>query len=128
MTERIQEELELIRSFFPDLEYREQEHWVRIPAYPVPEAWGVTASEVAFKMPPGLPNEPPYGFWVHPPLALPGGGVPTNTSGPIATGFGDGWQQYSWAPEVWNPAEEVRQGTNMLDFARSIGDRLKEVN
>ncbi len=128
MTDRVRAELELIRTRFPDVEFQEASHWARVRSYPVPGDWGVEHVEIAFRVPPGLPGEQPYGFWVRPPLTLPGGGNPTDATGPIETGFGSGWQQFSWAPEVWQPGAEPRQGTNMLDWVRSFADRLAEVN
>ena len=78
--------------------------------------------------PQNLPGQEPYGFWVRPPLNLPGNNPPTNTSGPVATGFGDGWQQFSWSFDGWQPGLEPEQGTNLLDWVRSFARRLKEMN
>jgi hypothetical protein len=130
MTERVREELELIRTRYPDLEYREEDQWARVRAYPVPPDWGAGDTiEVAFRMPANpLGGEQPYGFWVRPALSLNGGSPPTNSSGPVATGFGHGWQQFSWAPELWRPNPVLRKGTTMLDFVRSFAERLGEVN
>ncbi len=127
MIDRIRAELELVRCRFPDVEFREEDFWARIPTYPLPGGWGRTAAEVAFQVPRDLLGQQPYGFWVRPPLAVPGGGTPTNTSGPVATGFGEGWQQFSWAPDAWQPGPEPRSGSNLLDFVRSFGHRLAEV-
>ena len=127
MSERTEAELELIRSAYPDVEFRSQELWARIPAYRLPEGWGPEHAEIAFRVPRDVFGEEPYGFWVRPPLQLPGGGVPTNSSGPVATVFGEGWQQFSWAPDGWRPAAELRCGTNMLDWVRSFARRLKEI-
>lgn len=128
MTDRVRAELELIRTRYPELEFREEDHWARIPSYPVLDDWGVERVEIAFRVPANLPGEQPYGFWVRPPLTAPGGVAATNTSGPVETGFGSGWQQFSWSPEIWRPGAEPRQGTNMLDFVRSFAHRLREVN
>jgi hypothetical protein len=128
MTERIAAELDLIRSEYPDLEFREEDLWGRIPAYPMPPGWDREHADIAFRVPTDLFGQEPYGFWVTPPLQLPGGSAPSNTSGPVATGFGEGWQQFSWAPDGWKPGPEPRAGTNMLDFVRSFARRLAEVN
>jgi len=128
MMDRIDAELELIRSQYPRLEFREEDFWARIPDYPVPPGWTVTEAEVAFQVPRDFFGQEPYGFWVHPVLALPDGGAPTNTSGPVQTGFGEGFQQFSWAPEEWRPGPEPLAGTNLLDWVRSFGRRLKELN
>ena len=127
MMERIRAELELVRSHYPDLEFRDEDFWARIPTYPIPEEWGRRHAAVAFQVPRDFFGQQPYGFWIHPPLELPGGGVPSNTSGPVATPFGDGWQQFSWAPEIWRPGPEPRNGTNLLDFVRSFALRLSEI-
>ncbi|MGH2936553.1 MAG: hypothetical protein ACRDPE_00340 [Solirubrobacterales bacterium] len=127
MTERIQAELQLIRAAYPGVEVSGL--WGRIPGYPIPEDWHAAGdSELAFQFPAELPGQEPYGFWLRPALVLPGGGVPSNSSGPVDTPFGNGWQQFSWAFDGWAPGPRPTAGTNMLDFVRSFGRRLKEVN
>lgn len=128
MMERIQAEVALVRCRFPELEFRLDDLWGRIPEYPIPDAWGRSSTELAFQAPRDLFGQQPYGFWIRPPLVTPGGAVPTNTSGPVATPFGDDWQQFSWAPEVWQPGPDPRSGSNLLDFVQSFGQRLREIN
>lgn len=128
MMDRVQAELELIRTRYPELEFRESDFWARIPAYPVAPSWGRESAEVAFQVPRDLFGQHPYGFWVRPPLVLPGGGQPSNTSGPVATGFGEGWQQFSWAPDGWSPGPAPQSGSNLLDFVHSFGRRLEDIN
>jgi hypothetical protein len=125
MTERVEAELELLRSRYPGVEFREQDFWARVADYPLPPGWGPTTAEIAFQVPPD--GQQPYGFWVRPVLSVPGGGMPSNSSGPVATGFGEGYQQFSWQPEVWQPAPEPRAGSNMLDFVSSFAQRLAEI-
>jgi hypothetical protein len=129
MSDRLSAELDLVRSSFPDLEFRDEDYWARIPKYPVPKAWGRKRVEVAFQVPRDIFGQPPYGFWVRPPLEVPdGGGPPTNSTGPVPTGFGEGWQQFSWAPDMWKPGPEPHSGSNLRDFVRSFGRRLSEIN
>lgn len=128
MTERAQMELELVRARYPSTEYRDEDGWAKVPAYPIPGSWGRTEAEIAFRMPANTLVEQPYGFWVRPPLQLPDGAPPGNSNGPVDTGFGQGWQQFSWAPADWRPHEDVRRGSHMLDFVRSFADRLAEVS
>ncbi len=127
--DRLQAEVALVRAHFPELDYREQDLWARIPAYPLPSSgWGRERVEIAFRFPRDTLAEEPYGFWVRPPLKLPGGGNPTNASeDTVGTAFGEGYQQFSWAPDGWLPAPEVRCGTNMLDWVRSFARRLAQV-
>jgi hypothetical protein len=128
MTDRVQEELELLRTAYPDLEYRSEggSHWVRISAYPLPEGtWDRTEVEVAFQIP-SQAGQAPYAFFVQPALQLAGGRIPNNYTTPATTPWGSEWAQFSWSPVSWMPKADVRAGSNMLNFARSIGDRLRE--
>lgn len=125
MNERLAAEVALLRTTFPDIEFREEDLWARIPAYPVPEQiWGRPECELAFRF--VLPGQPPYGFWVRPGLALLSGAGIQNYSHPVATGFGEGWGQFSWSPEHWAPGADVRRGANMLRWAESFATRLAE--
>jgi hypothetical protein len=125
MNERVEAEAAIVRAAYSEMECRE-DGWARIPAYPIPPGWGVEIAEAAFLFPPGLPGQKPYGFWIRPPLLLPNGTWPTNST-PANTGFGSGWQQFSWDVD-WSPGAEPEQGTNMLDWVRSFALRLREVN
>jgi hypothetical protein len=127
MSERVAAEIELVRSRYPSVEFREQDFWARIPDYPLPEGWGPESAEIAFQVPPDIFAQQPYGFWVRPALSVPGAGVPSDSSGPVATGFGEGFQQFSWAPEGWRPGPEPRAGSNLLDFVSSFVQRLSQV-
>ena len=102
---------------------------VRVLAYPLPDGWGRPDAEIAFRFPRDTLVEQPYGFWVRPRLVLPDGGNPSDAAPElVSTGFGEGYQQFSWAPETWQPAPDLRCGTNMLDWVRSFHRRLTEVN
>jgi hypothetical protein len=126
--DRLEAELALIQAEYPDLEFRSDDYWARIPQYPVPAGWGRETTELAFQVPREMPGQQPYGFWVRPGLELPSGGQPTNAQGPVSTGFGEGWQQFSWAPEVWRPASDPKGGSNLLDFVRSFTRRLRDIS
>lgn len=129
MNERIAEEVELIRSCFPSLEFREEDFWARLCDYEVPAGWSLGEVELAFQVPQDLFGQEPYGFWTRPFLVLPDGAAPSNASpDPVTTGFGEGWQQFSWSPDGWKPGPDVRSGTNLLDFVRSFARRLAELN
>jgi hypothetical protein len=127
MSGRVQEELELLRTAYPDLEYREEGsvHWVRIPSYPVPKGWSQTEVEVCFQIP-SSPGQAPYAFRVRPEMQLAEGGSPGNYTYPVSTPWGNDWGQFSWSPTNWVPKEDIRAGANMLDFAHSFADRLRE--
>jgi hypothetical protein len=134
-TERINEELDLLRSAYPDLEYRlvAEVHWVRIPAYSVPVGWvfggdEVKEAEIAFQIP-AQAGQAPYAFYVRPPVRLASGEAPGNYTETAATPWGDDFAQFSWsANEPWVPKVDIRAGANMLNFARSFTDRLRDLS
>lgn len=131
--ERLDQELALLRSAYPDLEYRDVDgaHWVRIPAYSVPDGWAhqgdaVNEAEIAFQIP-AETGQAPYAFYVRPPITLSAGGTPTNYTPSAATPWGSDFAQFSWSPnEAWVPKADIRAGANMLNFAHSFSDRLGE--
>jgi 8-oxo-dGTP pyrophosphatase MutT (NUDIX family) len=126
MTERVQQELALLREVYPELEWRADVFWARLEQYSVPaDLWSQDVVEIAFQIPQHVGAQP-YGFWVRPILQLKSGDQVKNYSFPVTTPFGDGWGQFSWAPAQWQPAAVIRDGTNMLHFVRSFADRLKE--
>ncbi len=129
MNERIEQELELLKTVYPDLEWHPESFWVRIPSYPLPDGvWERSEIELAFQVPQNLPGQQPYGFWVRPGLRLANGGTPTNYVYAVSTPLGEGCGQFSWSPISWQPKAEITAGSNMLNFARSIADRLREGN
>ena len=128
MSERLDDELALLKTEYPDLEHRRDGDvdWVRVPSYPVTtKTWGRETVEVACHFP-AQAGQAPYAFRVRPGLALPGGGTPSNYSYPVTTPWGDDWGQFSWSPTTWLPAADLRAGANMLKFVRSFAERLAE--
>lgn len=127
---RVEQELDLLRTAFPDLDYRlvDGVHWVRIPSYSVPPGWSHQQVEVVFQIP-GEPGQQPYAFRTRPGLALADGATPTSYSAPVATPWGDDFGQFSWAPDgQWIPRADIRAGANMLNFVQSFSDRLGDVS
>jgi hypothetical protein len=124
---RVEEEIALVRSAYPELEVQADNVWARIPKYPTLNGlWRQSMIEVAFQFPPNLPGQQPYGFWVRPGLELAEGGAINNYTYPVETPFGPDFGQFSWAPEVWLPQNNINAGTNMLDFVHSFARRLGE--
>jgi hypothetical protein len=125
--ELVQRELSLLRASHPNLDYREDGHWVRLPRYATPDTlWGLREVQVCFQIPEGLPGQAPYGFHVQPDLLLRDGTRPENYAYPVTTPFGDGWGKFSWRLEPWRPAADPVGGTNMVNFVRSFADRLRQ--
>jgi len=131
MEERIKEELTLIRQQFPDAEYHEEGHWVRIPSYPLPEGWNRSSTEVAFQIPVdrGYPGTPPYGIYV--PVSLRFQGArPDNYTEPASNQppFSGTWGIFSWTPAdgQWRPTADLRKGSNLLNWILGFADRFRE--
>lgn len=128
MTARIREELGLLLNRFPGMTFLEDGLWCRLPAYVIPgEHWVQTIVDVAFRIPTMLPGQDPYGFWVSGGLTPRRSGVQiTNYTYPVTTGFGEGWGQFSWAPEGWTPGPTARGGDNMVTWVGTFAHRLLE--
>ena len=124
---RVDEELELLRRNFPELEYLANGNWVRLPRCVLPDAlWDPEVVEVCFQIPEKIPGQAPYGFYVRPGLAAQSGQTISNYVYPAPTAFGADWGKFSWQLEGWAPAADLIAGTNMLNFARSIADRFAQ--
>jgi len=125
---RLEQELSLLRTAYPDLEYRLVDglHWARIPCYPVPKGWSAQAVEIAFQIP-AQAGQAPYAFFVRPSLQLANGNPPTNYTPTAVTPWGSDFAQFSWSPvEQWVAKADIREGANMLDFAHSFADRFED--
>lgn len=97
MQDRIERELALLRERYPELEYRAEGRWVRIPAYPLPPGWNRETTDVALQIPPAYPGTPPYGIYVPAGLTI-NGQRPDNYTEPAQTQppFGGSWGIFSW--------------------------------
>jgi hypothetical protein len=130
--DRLRAEIALLKGAFPELEVR-PDLWCRFEQYSLPDGiWNRRSVELGFQIPPNLLGQPPYGFWVRPGLRLASGAMPTNYSEPVQIALGSDFGQFSWAHEgEWRPApdpDRVREGSNMVNFAHSISQRLREAS
>jgi hypothetical protein len=125
MDARLERELALLRTRFPDLEFNESARWVLLPTYPLPEGWLPSVTAVAFPVHPAFPASPPYGFYIAESVRF-NGAVPGNSSAPAAVPFPGSWRQLSWAPESWQPAAEPPHGSNLVQWAIGFLQRFRE--
>jgi len=129
MQERIQQELPLLRQRWPNVEYREEGNWVRIPSYALPNGWNREVTEVAFAIPVGYPGTPPYGISV-PSGILFSGARPKDYTEPAPTQppFGGTWGIFSWAPAdgQWRPAADPVSGSNLVNWVLGFAVRFRE--
>jgi hypothetical protein len=127
MRERLAQELDLLKKYFPSIEYKE-EGWFKIPGFALPDGWNRSVTDVAFQARPEYPGTPPYGIYVPSGIQFKGQ-TPTNyndTASPQPP-FGGSWGILSWSVEdgTWKATANLLSGSNLLNWARSIADRCK---
>ncbi len=128
MDDRVEQELALLRERYPDLEYRTEGRWVRIPSYPLPSEWSHSSTDVAFQIPVGYPATPPYGICAPMNLTFrdgpPDNFVVTNTPPP----FPGTWGVFSWTTldGQWHAATEPLKGSNLLNWVVGFAERFRE--
>lgn len=130
MEVRIERELKLLREYYPDLEYCENERrWVLIPDYELPPGWNRDTTDVAFEIKTGYPTSQPYGIYVPAGLQY-GGNSPNNmTASPDPTPPFEGtWWLLSWqpAPGEWSPTADLVTGSNLLNWVRGFRVRFEQ--
>lgn len=119
----------MLKACWPSLEFIEAGQWVLLPRQPLPVGlWGRDEVDVAIQIPPQLPGQAPYGFYVRGGIAGRDGAAPTNYTFPSdEPTFGGGpWGRFSWSPVSWQPRERAEAGDNMVIFAHSVATRLEE--
>jgi len=128
MEERIAKELELLRRRYPDMEYKKEGRWIRIPSYPLPEGWNRGSTDVAFQIIPGYPGSPPYGIYVPTGLLFNEFRAdnyvePSQTQPP----FPGTWGIFSWQVDgPWRATTDLVTGSNLSNWVLGFVDRFRE--
>lgn len=131
MNERIAAELSLLETVFPDIEFVEHGSWFLIPKYPVPPdpSWSPSPMRVAFCAKPGHPGQSPYGIYVPSGVRV-DGQVPQRMKDPAdqQPPFPGPWAVLSWQADgdEWKAHADIRQGSNLLNFALGIRERFSQ--
>jgi hypothetical protein len=129
MQERINQEIGLLKTRFPDLEYRPDGQWIRTPAYPLPSGWNFSATHLAFPIPIEYPISSPYGIYVPAGIRF-GGQLPNNYAeqAPTQPPFGGVWGIFSWTPQdgVWHATADITKGSNLLNWVLGFQRRFEE--
>lgn len=133
MRPRIEQELALLRRYYPGVQHQESggEDWFWLPDYPFPDGWqiGVKAinkAPVVFKVSAGYPTTAPYGFATTAGINFKGS-PPGSPGSPVSPPFDGTWQHFSWSPDGdWQPTADALKGSNLVAWARSFSARLKE--
>jgi hypothetical protein len=128
MRDRIEQELDLLRRRYAEVDHREDGDWVRIHPVPTAAGWSKEVIPVAFQIPQGYPGTPPYGFYV--PRGLNHqGGQPQSYQDLAGTQppFPGEWGMFSWAHDTgWRPTGDIIGGSNLLNWTLSFADRFRE--
>ena len=128
MTERIAQELELVRRTFGELEHSPGGNWVIIKHLKLPPGWNMSETELLFLIPSGFPLVPPDNFYVHNGLCLASGSEP-GSSTKDQTQAGRAWRMFSWhLDDEWKSHADISLGDNLVTFLLKCLDRLKEIN
>ncbi len=125
MEDRLDQELRLLRSRWPELRYDDPGRWVLLPGYPLPSGWSQSVTDVVFQVQMNHPGAAPYAF-LTPSGLLHEGRVPTNYQDPAPSQppFGGSWGIFSWSAEDWQPHAEIRAGSNLFTWAQSFTQRF----
>lgn len=127
---RLEEELGLLRAAFHRVEHVPDGQWVLVEPVLVPEGWSLEEIPCSFRIPVGYPGTPPYGFYTPRSLQPVCGSTPGSYQAepnPLPP-FDGAWSMFSWAHAGagWHAGPDVRTGSNLLNYVRSFGDRLRE--
>lgn len=127
--DRLDQELNLLRSLFPDLLCDEQRKWVLLPGYRLPEGmeWNKEVMDICIEIKAGFPGVAPYGIYVPADLRY-GNEEPKSwhASPGNKPSFSGNWGFLSWSPEQeWKAGADVISGSNLLNFVLSFSDRFK---
>lgn len=133
MRARIEQELTLLRRYYPDIEHKEAggEDWFRLPSYPFPPGWLLNGAEVVtapivFKVTAAHPGADPYAFLTPAGLTFKGT-APGSTGAGSCPAFDGAWLQFSWSPDgTWTPTANIEKGSNLYSWVRSFAKRLAE--
>jgi hypothetical protein len=129
MQSRINQEIEMLKTRFADLEYRPDGQWVRIPKYPLPPGWNLPDTQLAFPIPVQYPGGPPYGIYVPAGIRF-DGKVPGSYSEPAPNQppFSGAWGIFSWttADGLWRSTDDPIKGSNLLNWVLGFRKRFEE--
>lgn len=131
MIERLEKEMELLRTYDGEIEFREEGQWMLIRGFSAPTepVWTPAIFDVCFQIPAGYPGAPPYGFYV--PRGIRCAGNPPhgnyNATPPSSPPFEGEWGFFSWSHDSsWRPTTDLQTGSNLSNFVHSFTDRLRQ--
>jgi hypothetical protein len=128
MTERILQELDLLRRSYGEIEHGPNLDWVIIKNFKMPDGWNRSSTELLILITPAYPQTPPDNFYVPPGLKTVNEITPGSYSEPVPK-IERQWGQFSYHLDgEWRPTTDIYKGDNLQTFVLKVIDRLKEVN
>jgi len=126
--DRLQAEIEMLRSEHPNLQCGADVEWVLIPDFPIPPGWNRERTRLLLFIPSGYPEIPPDNFYVETGLRTASGEMPHAYQDSVSQ-IGENWGQFSWHVDVesWRPAPDPEAGHNLRTFVGMVRKRLSEV-
>lgn len=131
MTDRIKEEIELIRkSYELDFHSVGNNHWLKIKEYilPIDMGWNNEVIDICILIPQNYPASAPYGIYVPSDLRI-NSQLPASNYQEIAGNqppFEGSWGLISWSVDgSWLPKANIIEGANLLNVIHSYSDRFK---
>lgn len=128
MQERVTQEIALLEGKYPSLQHGQNDDWVMIPDFPLPAGYNLTTVKLMFLMPNTYPHTAPDCFYVEKGLRLTNGDMPSNYNEEQYVPIPGPWGYFSWHPEIWQAADEIQMGDNLLTFMKVVNMRLREAN
>ncbi len=132
MNERVRQEIELLRTKYPNLQRGEKLDWVLLPDYPLPAGrYNREKTKLFFLITSGYPLTAIDNFFVEAGLLFANGqgGIPAYREGSTPSGaplpVPGNWGWFSWHPNAWRPAATIEGGDNLLTFLRAVNMCLR---
>jgi hypothetical protein len=124
---RTEQEIALLRTRYPSLDFVTEGKWVKIPAYPLPPGWSASQTDVVFQVPPAYPGTQPYGFFVPQGLTYQGSQPDSYAVSNETIPFPGTWGKFSWTHEDgnWRPAADPLKGSNLVNWVIGFSERFK---
>ena len=126
MSERRQQEIELLRLKFPKLQHDPGFTWVMLQGFPLPKGrFNRDVTTVLFMLPTGYPVTGPDNFAVEAELRIADGSMPPafnlgNTTSSWTVPVPGAWGWFSWHPQNWRPQATIEGGDNLIGYISSI--------
>lgn len=133
VSQRVSEEIALLKAKYGNLEHNENLDWILVPDFQLPRGrFNKERSRLFFLIPAPYPNAGPDNFFVDGDLRLIDGTNPpgfnqgpnsSNGSCPIP----GNWGWFSWHPVSWRPSAKVEEGDNLMTFLRGVNQCLQGI-